>query len=1375
MRLTLRHAAAVVFVLAACYGDDTNSTAPNSDSGLKLSLSAAVDTIPESTSKLLTASVTDQNGLPKSATIAWSSTDPNIVTVSNGLVTAVARGVASVVASTDGAADTARIVVTENNLILDVQPSAASVAVGDIIDFTATVRTRSGGIVAVNSFNWSLSDTSAAEFVGEGSLLLKKEGNLSIIAKAMDRSGNSDVKVFRSPVASVTITPGTASIYRGETLTLKATLRDDQGREVRDGIRWGSTDFSKATVTQDGFVTGVATGSVVITATSDGRTGSATINVKSPAAVNVNLSVPVTTLLIGQTIQAVATATDATGQPVTGKTIGWQTNNPAIATVTSSGEVKGIAEGSVTLSASIDAVVASTQLTVKGRKATSMSITPSSPSVSVGQQSQLVARVFDQNQVEMPGQVITWTSSSSAVAAISSSGMLQGYSSGITTIKATSGLLSATVVASVVGTSVASVRISPASVNILYGTTTTLVAEALDANGQVLAGRSATWSSQNPSVASVSSTGLVNTLDDGTSVITANIEGKTASVLVTVTPPGAVAVASITVTSPSVTLDPGQQAQATATLKDANGNVLTGRTITWSSLDTSVVKVNANGLVTAVKGGTVAVMARSGTASGSISMTVTTTLAAPVAKTWVEAPKQSLLVGESVQTVVTLFDASGNVLTGRTITYVAENPAVLSVSAMGLVKGMAPGSTRIKVTSGGVTGTETFTVTSPVSTLSSISVTPATTTLSVGGSTQATAVAKDANGATVSGTTFTWTTSNAGVATVSGSGLISAVGAGSATITAAASGKTGSMSVTVNAPTAAVVKTVSVAMSASSITVGATSQATFQARDINGAIISGKSATWSVGGSSLAQVASSGLVTGLAAGTVTVSATVDGIAGSASLTINPSAPLPPPPTSATVELPRVYLNYSYPAKTGQTIVVAAGGNLQTALNNAQRGDEIVLAAGATFTGNFTLPAKAGTAADGWIVVRSDKLNQLPAQGTRVSASQASLMPRILTDNTQPAFQTTGAASGWWLAGLEVSVSPSFTAHQYGIITLGGNQSTLAAAPQDLVLDRMYIHGQTTTNLSRCVALNSGRTQITDSYISECHGKDFDSQAIAGWNGPGPFKIVNNMLMGAGENIMFGGADPAAPGLVPSDIEIRRNHIYTPVAWKGVWMKKNLLETKNAVRVLIEENVFDGSWTHAQTGWAMILKSENQSGGCRWCRTTDVTIRRNYFTNAGAGISIAPRTNGADSTTSRILISENVLENIGVGAFDGDKRGFQLLVTTSGVAIERNVLSGSLAAALILDGGAPCVFKDNVWASGSYGVFKDGGAIGKAALDAGCGVGKWQWSNQTMIGNSGGNVYPAGTTWVSSESAAPLAGQIRGTVSASTSKAVSGTP
>jgi hypothetical protein len=259
--------------------------------------------------------------------------------------------------------------------------------------------------------------------------------------------------------------------------------------------------------------------------------------------------------------------------------------------------------------------------------------------------------------------------------------------------------------------------------------------------------------------------------------------------------------------------------------------------------------------------------------------------------------------------------------------------------------------------------------------------------------------------------------------------------------------------------------------------------------------------------------------------------------------------------------------------------------------------------------------------------------------------------------------------------------------------------------------------------------------------------------------------VNNYLEGSAENIIFGGADPSVPGLIPSDIEIRRNHVYTPLAWKNVWLKKNLLELKNATRVLIEGNVFDGSWTHGQTGWAIVLMSTNQSGACSWCIAADITIRRNLIKNAGAGIAVVGGYQTDNMTTRRVLISENVLVNIGVSPYDGDRRGFQLLAKTQSVTLERNVLgAGNLSTELITEGGAPCVFKDNVWNAGSYGVFAagTGGGIGTAALSVGCGS-SYVWSNQTLIGSSGGNPYPAGTRWLGAESGVALASQVRAAV------------
>jgi hypothetical protein len=124
-----------------------------------------------------------------------------------------------------------------------------------------------------------------------------------------------------------------------------------------------------------------------------------------------------------------------------------------------------------------------------------------------------------------------------------------------------------------------------------------------------------------------------------------------------------------------------------------------------------------------------------------------------------------------------------------------------------------------------------------------------------------------------------------------------------------------------------------------------------------------------------------------------------------------------------------------------------------------------------------------------------------------------------------------------------------------------------------VIDRCYLHGTETKDAVRGVALNSAWSAIIDSYLSDFHATSVDSQAIGGWGGPGPFKIVNNFLSGAGENVLFGGADPRIVGLVPSDIEFRRNHVFKPFSWKvgdpayaGIrWTVKNS-ELKNAQRV-----------------------------------------------------------------------------------------------------------------------------------------------------------------------------------------------------------------
>ena len=308
--------------------------------------------------------------------------------------------------------------------------------------------------------------------------------------------------------------------------------------------------------------------------------------------------------------------------------------------------------------------------------------------------------------------------------------------------------------------------------------------------------------------------------------------------------------------------------------------------------------------------------------------------------------------------------------------------------------------------------------------------------------------------------------------------------------------------------------------------------------------------------------------------------------------------------------PRVFLDTTYIPPTGNTINVPAGGNLQTAINQAQPGDEIVLTAGATYvapSGGFILPPK-NNPSNRWIIIRSSALANLPPAGTRVSPADAGSMPKVLSSNAYAALATqTGAGTGnvafWRIVGIEFSLTPTAlpdaatagATNNTGLVRFGNPTETSAAnQPHDIVVDRCYIHGLPRVNAKKGISLNSRATSVIDSYLSDFHSTQYDAQAVGGWNGPGPFKIVNNYLEASGENLMFGGTDPKIANLIPGDIEIRRNHFDKPLSWRagdpsyaGIpWVVKNLLEFKNAQRVLIEGNTFEHCWQAAQGGSAI---------------------------------------------------------------------------------------------------------------------------------------------------------------------------------------------
>ena len=351
---------------------------------------------------------------------------------------------------------------------------------------------------------------------------------------------------------------------------------------------------------------------------------------------------------------------------------------------------------------------------------------------------------------------------------------------------------------------------------------------------------------------------------------------------------------------------------------------------------------------------------------------------------------------------------------------------------------------------------------------------------------------------------------------------------------------------------------------------------------------------------------------------------------------------PPNPPLA----PRVLLDTTYQPSTGRILAVRAGGDLQAALNAARPGDVVTLEAGAVFRGNFTLPRKSGS---DWIVIRSAASDSaFPPPGTRVNPALAPLLAKLVTPNVVPVIQAAPGASRYRLIGLELTVAESVPTLRE-IVAFGGTQSRLIDTPSELILDRCYVHGHPAGNLFRGVLLNSASSAVIDSHISEAHVVGHDSQAILGFNGPGPFKIVNNYLEGAGENIMFGGGDPSIPGLVPSDIEIRGNHLFKPLRWRldspdyvGIhWTIKNLLELKNAQRVLVEGNVLENVWVGEQSGAAVVLTPRN-GGSAPWSVVQDVTFRNNLVRNALAGVTAQSMDNGHPSRPlRRVAIANNL--------------------------------------------------------------------------------------------------------------------------------------
>jgi uncharacterized protein YjdB len=339
------------------------------------------------------------------------------------------------------------------------------------------------------------------------------------------------------------------------------------------------------------------------------------------------------------------------------------------------------------------------------------------------------------------------------------------------------------------GVAVATVEVAPPTATVVLGATVTLTASVLDAAGNVLTGRKVVWVTADSNFATVSPNGVVTGRYVGTVPIAASVEGKAAIAQVQVVP---VPVVSVRISPSSRDLTVGETAQFTADPLDTRGAVLTGRPVAWSSSRPNVASVSASGVVTALSTGSAIITA---TIEGKSSVAAVTVSAAPVVSVAVSPSSATLVVGQTVDLEAEPRDAAGRPLSGRDVTWSSNRPEVATVTSTGIVAAVSAGSATITASSEGRSGTATIVVEAP--SVNRVEVTPATTTLDVGGSFRLTATVYDSRGNVIPGTHVTWASSDTRIATVDNTGRVAGVREGSVIITATSGSKAGTATVSV--------------------------------------------------------------------------------------------------------------------------------------------------------------------------------------------------------------------------------------------------------------------------------------------------------------------------------------------------------------------------------------------------------------------------------------------------------------------------------------------------------------------------------------------------------------------------------------------------
>ena len=667
--------------------------------------------------------------------------------------------------------------------------------------------------------------------------------SLSLYKTAAEWKDFKYINPIGAEVSGITLDKSSASITIGESVALTATIEPENA--VDKSIIWTSSDESIATVVE-GVVTGVKVGTVTITATtSNDLTATCEITVNPIVASDVTLNVADMTLLIGQSEKLTATVLP---ENTTDATITWASDNEAVATVAADGTVTAVSVGVANITATCGNVSATCKVTVNPVVASGVTLNVEDLTLLVGQSDKLTATVEPSNTTNA---TITWASDNEAVATVATDGTVTAVSVGVTNITATCGNVSATCKVTVNPVVASGVTLNVENLTLLIGQTDKLTATVLPEN---TTDKTVTWKSDNEAIAKVSEDGTVTAVAVGVANITASCGDVKATCKVTVTP---VSPTSIDLNIKDMVLFIGQSETIQAVIRPAN---TTYPTVTWHSENESIATVSANGKVTGIAEGVATITAKCGNVSATCVVTVNPI---PASNIEITSGNVTLTIGSSAKLAAKV---SPENTTHPEVEWSSSDIGIATITADGIVTAVSLGTVVITAKCGNVSTTCTVTVI-PVPS-EGIVISPSSVSMLLGDKTTLTASVFPEN---TTDKTVTWGSDNPAVASVTSDGVVTALGLGTATITASNGLSKATCRVTVNP---VVATSISLNVKDETIFVASTTQlaASFSPENVTD-----KTITWTSSKPEIATVSDQGLVYGVAVGTTTITASIGSV------------------------------------------------------------------------------------------------------------------------------------------------------------------------------------------------------------------------------------------------------------------------------------------------------------------------------------------------------------------------------------------------------------------------------------------------------------------------------------------------------------------